>query len=127
MKYTPTAVSKNDSEASKVAFVLSATSFEKWTTLSGLAEQLKGLQTIEKLGIVCETLINRQLVPCLTTVFDSFFVEFCQLQLYCCNHYNFQSLGGSYSTVQSCKEMTYEMHENILLVLSFPGVNFSKF
>ncbi|KAK4481182.1 hypothetical protein RD792_012063 [Penstemon davidsonii] len=36
-------VSKNDIEASKVAFVASASSFEKWTTLSGLVEQLKGL------------------------------------------------------------------------------------
>ncbi|XP_051152330.1 thylakoid lumenal 16.5 kDa protein, chloroplastic [Andrographis paniculata] len=36
-------VSKNDIEASKVAFVLSASSFERWTALSGLADQLKGL------------------------------------------------------------------------------------
>ncbi|KAK4430799.1 Thylakoid lumenal protein, chloroplastic [Sesamum alatum] len=36
-------VSRNDIEASKVAFVASATAFEKWTTLSGLVEQLKGL------------------------------------------------------------------------------------
>ncbi|KAL3535875.1 hypothetical protein ACH5RR_004336 [Cinchona calisaya] len=36
-------VTKNDIEASKIAFVASASSFEKWTTLTGLAEQLKGL------------------------------------------------------------------------------------
>ncbi|KAI3446905.1 hypothetical protein Pfo_003570 [Paulownia fortunei] len=36
-------VSRNDIEASKVAFVASASAFEKWTTLSGLVEQLKGL------------------------------------------------------------------------------------
>ncbi|KAK6151767.1 hypothetical protein DH2020_014402 [Rehmannia glutinosa] len=36
-------VAGNDIEASKVAFVASATAFEKWTTLSGLVEQLKGL------------------------------------------------------------------------------------
>lgn len=37
------AVSKNDVEASKVAFVASASAFEKWTTLTGLDGQLKGL------------------------------------------------------------------------------------
>ncbi|XP_011078400.1 thylakoid lumenal 16.5 kDa protein, chloroplastic [Sesamum indicum] len=36
-------VSSNDIEASKVAFVASATAFEKWSSLSGLVEQLKGL------------------------------------------------------------------------------------
>ncbi|PIN02616.1 hypothetical protein CDL12_24867 [Handroanthus impetiginosus] len=36
-------VSQNDIEASKIAFVASAAAFEKWTVLSGLVEQLKGL------------------------------------------------------------------------------------
>ncbi|MBA0821115.1 hypothetical protein Goarm_017991 [Gossypium armourianum] len=36
-------VTKNDVESSKVAFVTSATAFEKWTTLTGLVGQLKGL------------------------------------------------------------------------------------
>ncbi|XP_057768062.1 thylakoid lumenal 16.5 kDa protein, chloroplastic [Salvia miltiorrhiza] len=36
-------ISENDEEASKIAFVASATAFEKWTSLSGLAGQLKGL------------------------------------------------------------------------------------
>ncbi|GAA0156266.1 hypothetical protein LIER_13796 [Lithospermum erythrorhizon] len=36
-------VSKNDVEASKLAFVASASSLEKWTTLTGLVGQLKGL------------------------------------------------------------------------------------
>lgn len=36
-------VSKNDIEGSKASFVASATAFEKWTALSGLVEQLKGL------------------------------------------------------------------------------------
>ncbi|KAI3524463.1 hypothetical protein L1887_03118 [Cichorium endivia] len=36
-------VTKNDIEASKLAFVDSATAFEKWTTLTGLVGQLKGL------------------------------------------------------------------------------------
>ncbi|KAG8367424.1 hypothetical protein BUALT_Bualt16G0070400 [Buddleja alternifolia] len=36
-------VSKNDIEGSKVAFVASANAFEKWTALTGLVEQLKGL------------------------------------------------------------------------------------
>ncbi|KAH6829285.1 chloroplast thylakoid lumen protein [Perilla frutescens var. hirtella] len=36
-------ISQNDVEASKIAFVTSATAFEKWTTLSGLSERLKGL------------------------------------------------------------------------------------
>nr|XP_043623352.1 thylakoid lumenal 16.5 kDa protein, chloroplastic [Erigeron canadensis] len=36
-------VTKNDIEASKIAFVDSATAFEKWTTLAGLVGQLKGL------------------------------------------------------------------------------------
>ncbi|XP_071716241.1 thylakoid lumenal 16.5 kDa protein, chloroplastic [Rutidosis leptorrhynchoides] len=38
-----TSVTKNDIEASKSAFVDSATAFEKWTTLTGLVGQLKGL------------------------------------------------------------------------------------
>ncbi|XP_022751677.1 thylakoid lumenal 16.5 kDa protein, chloroplastic-like [Durio zibethinus] len=36
-------VTKNDVESSKVAFVVSASAFEKWTTLTGLVGQLKGL------------------------------------------------------------------------------------
>ncbi|PWA58485.1 hypothetical protein CTI12_AA399580 [Artemisia annua] len=36
-------VTKNDIEASKLAFVDSATAFEKWTILTGLVGQLKGL------------------------------------------------------------------------------------
>ncbi|XP_022731176.1 thylakoid lumenal 16.5 kDa protein, chloroplastic-like [Durio zibethinus] len=36
-------VTKNDVESSKVAFVASASAFEKWTTLTGLFGQLKGL------------------------------------------------------------------------------------
>ncbi|CDP10427.1 unnamed protein product [Coffea canephora] len=36
-------VTKNDIEASKTAFVASASAFEKWTTLTGLVEKLKGL------------------------------------------------------------------------------------
>lgn len=36
-------VSKNDIEGSKTAFVASASAFEKWTTLTGLIEDLKGL------------------------------------------------------------------------------------
>lgn len=36
-------VTKNDIESSKVAFVASASAFEKWTSLTGLVEQLKGL------------------------------------------------------------------------------------
>ncbi|KAH6803241.1 chloroplast thylakoid lumen protein [Perilla frutescens var. frutescens] len=36
-------ISQNDVEASKIAFVTSATAFEKWTMLSGLSERLKGL------------------------------------------------------------------------------------
>ncbi|KAL4589784.1 hypothetical protein LXL04_002694 [Taraxacum kok-saghyz] len=36
-------VTKNDIEASKLAFVDSASAFEKWTTLTGLVGQLKGL------------------------------------------------------------------------------------
>ncbi|KAE8687450.1 Thylakoid lumenal 16.5 kDa protein [Hibiscus syriacus] len=36
-------VTKNDVESSKVAFVESAAAFEKWTTLTGLTGQLKGL------------------------------------------------------------------------------------
>lgn len=36
-------VSKNDMEGSKTAFVASASAFEKWTTLTGLIEDLKGL------------------------------------------------------------------------------------
>ncbi|KAL9285463.1 putative chloroplast thylakoid lumenal protein MPH2 [Arabidopsis thaliana] len=38
-----TSVNKNDIESSKLAFVSSAGAFEKWTTLTGLLEQLKGL------------------------------------------------------------------------------------
>ncbi|KAJ7956713.1 thylakoid lumenal 16.5 kDa protein, chloroplastic [Quillaja saponaria] len=38
-----TSVSRNDVESSKLAFVSSATAFEKWTTLTGLVGQLKGL------------------------------------------------------------------------------------
>ncbi|KAL1225134.1 Thylakoid lumenal 16.5 kDa protein [Cardamine amara subsp. amara] len=38
-----TSVNKNDIESSKLAFVSSASAFEKWTTLTGLLEQLKGL------------------------------------------------------------------------------------
>ncbi|KAL7134681.1 hypothetical protein ABFS83_11G042900 [Erythranthe nasuta] len=36
-------VSQNDIEASKLDFVASASAFEKWTVLSGLVGQLKGL------------------------------------------------------------------------------------
>ncbi|KAM7263257.1 hypothetical protein ACFE04_000940 [Oxalis oulophora] len=36
-------VTQKNIEASKVAFVTSASAFEKWTTLSGLVGQLKGL------------------------------------------------------------------------------------
>ncbi|KAI4344146.1 hypothetical protein L6164_011410 [Bauhinia variegata] len=36
-------VAKNDVDSSKVAFVSSASAFEKWTTLTGLVGQLKGL------------------------------------------------------------------------------------
>uniref|UniRef100_A0A2P2LHQ4 Thylakoid lumenal 16.5 kDa protein n=1 Tax=Rhizophora mucronata TaxID=61149 RepID=A0A2P2LHQ4_RHIMU len=36
-------VTRNDIESSKVAFVSSASAFEKWTTLTGLDAQLKGL------------------------------------------------------------------------------------
>ncbi|GMI89223.1 MAINTENANCE OF PHOTOSYSTEM II UNDER HIGH LIGHT 2 [Hibiscus trionum] len=36
-------VTKNDAESSKVAFVESATAFEKWATMTGLTGQLKGL------------------------------------------------------------------------------------
>ncbi|KAH8481608.1 hypothetical protein H0E87_029187 [Populus deltoides] len=36
-------VTSNDIESSKIAFVSSATAFEKWTTLTGLFGQLKGL------------------------------------------------------------------------------------
>ncbi|KAL3024572.1 hypothetical protein AAZX31_04G130800 [Glycine max] len=36
-------VSKKDVESSKIAFVSSATAFEKWTSMTGLAAQLKGL------------------------------------------------------------------------------------
>ncbi|XP_050378449.1 thylakoid lumenal 16.5 kDa protein, chloroplastic [Argentina anserina] len=36
-------VTKNDQEASKLAFVASATAIEKWTALTGLVGQLKGL------------------------------------------------------------------------------------
>ncbi|KAJ0515362.1 putative chloroplast thylakoid lumenal protein MPH2 [Helianthus annuus] len=36
-------VTKNDIEGSKTAFVDSASAFEKWTTLTGLTGQLKGL------------------------------------------------------------------------------------
>ncbi|KAK3210939.1 hypothetical protein Dsin_015645 [Dipteronia sinensis] len=36
-------VTKNDIESSKVAFVASASAFEKWTSLTGLVEKLKGL------------------------------------------------------------------------------------
>ncbi|XP_021277564.1 thylakoid lumenal 16.5 kDa protein, chloroplastic [Herrania umbratica] len=36
-------VTKNDVESSKVAFVQSASAFEKWTNLTGLFGQLKGL------------------------------------------------------------------------------------
>ncbi|XP_019417252.1 PREDICTED: thylakoid lumenal 16.5 kDa protein, chloroplastic-like isoform X2 [Lupinus angustifolius] len=36
-------VSKKDIESSKLAFVSSASAFEKWTSLTGLAIQLKGL------------------------------------------------------------------------------------
>ncbi|KAB5514678.1 hypothetical protein DKX38_028584 [Salix brachista] len=36
-------VTSNDIESSKTAFVSSATAFEKWTTLTGLDGQLKGL------------------------------------------------------------------------------------
>ncbi|VVB07017.1 unnamed protein product [Arabis nemorensis] len=38
-----TSVNKNDIESSKLAFVSSASAFEKWTTLTGLLEQLKGI------------------------------------------------------------------------------------
>ncbi|CAH9136146.1 unnamed protein product [Cuscuta epithymum] len=36
-------VAKKDVEASRTAFLASATAFEKWTTLTGLAGELKGL------------------------------------------------------------------------------------
>ncbi|BAT76340.1 hypothetical protein LR48_Vigan01g257700 [Vigna angularis] len=36
-------VAKNDVESSKIAFVSSASAFEKWTSLTGLIVQLKGL------------------------------------------------------------------------------------
>ncbi|KAL4654107.1 thylakoid lumenal 16.5 kDa protein, chloroplastic [Castanea sativa] len=36
-------VTRNDVESSKLAFVWTASSFEKWTTLTGLIGQLKGL------------------------------------------------------------------------------------
>ncbi|EXB61340.1 hypothetical protein L484_006427 [Morus notabilis] len=36
-------VTKNDVESSKTAFVASASAFEKWTNLTGLVAQLKGL------------------------------------------------------------------------------------
>ncbi|RVW16741.1 Thylakoid lumenal 16.5 kDa protein, chloroplastic [Vitis vinifera] len=36
-------VVRNDMESSKIAFVSSATAFEKWTTLTGLVGRLKGL------------------------------------------------------------------------------------
>ncbi|KAJ1443901.1 thylakoid lumenal 16.5 kDa protein, chloroplastic-like [Sesbania bispinosa] len=36
-------VSRNDVESSKLAFVSSASAFEKWTSLTGLVVQLKGL------------------------------------------------------------------------------------
>ncbi|CAN4094594.1 unnamed protein product [Withania somnifera] len=36
-------VSKNDIEGSKTAFVASASAFEKWSTLTGFIEELKGL------------------------------------------------------------------------------------
>ncbi|XP_031387972.1 thylakoid lumenal 16.5 kDa protein, chloroplastic isoform X2 [Punica granatum] len=36
-------VTKNDVESSKVAFVSSASAFERWTTLTGLIDELKGL------------------------------------------------------------------------------------
>ncbi|XAR66884.1 hypothetical protein NMG60_11013254 [Bertholletia excelsa] len=38
-----TSVVQNDVEASKIAFVSSASAFEKWTALTGLVGQLKGL------------------------------------------------------------------------------------
>lgn len=38
-----TFVDQKDVESSKIAFVSSASAFEKWTTLTGLVEQLKGL------------------------------------------------------------------------------------
>ncbi|KAL0337480.1 UNVERIFIED_CONTAM: Thylakoid lumenal protein, chloroplastic [Sesamum calycinum] len=44
-------VSSNDIEASKVAFVASATAFEKWSNLSGLVEQLKGFEEEHQKGI----------------------------------------------------------------------------
>lgn len=37
------AVSGNDIEASEKAFVASASALEKWTILTGLVEQLRGL------------------------------------------------------------------------------------
>ncbi|GMN23484.1 hypothetical protein TIFTF001_043687 [Ficus carica] len=36
-------ITKNDVQSSKTAFVASATAFEKWTNLTGLVAQLKGL------------------------------------------------------------------------------------
>ncbi|KAL5769015.1 hypothetical protein ACOSP7_015574 [Xanthoceras sorbifolium] len=36
-------VKKNDIESSKIAFVTSASAFEKWTSLTGFVEKLKGL------------------------------------------------------------------------------------
>ncbi|CAN8248021.1 unnamed protein product [Cochlearia groenlandica] len=38
-----TSVNKNDIESSKLAFVSSASAFEKWSTLTGLLGQLKGI------------------------------------------------------------------------------------
>lgn len=37
------AVNKNDLESSKLAFVSSASAFEKWSSLTGLLGQLKGI------------------------------------------------------------------------------------
>jgi hypothetical protein len=37
------AVTRNDVESSKLAFVSSASAFQKWTALTGLVGQLKGL------------------------------------------------------------------------------------
>ncbi len=36
-------VVKKDAESSKSAFVVSASALEKWSTLTGLSEQIKGL------------------------------------------------------------------------------------
>ncbi|CDY65568.1 BnaCnng47730D [Brassica napus] len=38
-----TSVNKNDRESSKLAFVSSASAFEKWTSLTGLLGHLKGI------------------------------------------------------------------------------------